>query len=315
MLTYWQILLLLLPVFALVVIGVAVRRVHWVEGVAEASLIKLVINLFMPALIFESIVGNAALREPGNVLLPPLVGFVMSTATMWAAYYFAHWIGLTTGTGRRTFALAAGLANYGYLPLPIITEMFGVNSRGVLLVHNIGVEAAVWTVGVLMLSGWSLTEARKRLISPILITLFVAVAINLAGLGSSLPAPVMEFVHGLGVCAMPLGLVMTGINLANHLGDWRALFEPRVSLGSMVLRLCLFPVLFIAVARWLPCAVELKRVIVFQGAMPAAVSPIIIAQLYGGKPLTAVQVTLGTTALSVLLTPLWLRFGLAWAGL
>jgi predicted permease len=82
----------------------------------------------------------------------------------------------------------------------------------------------------------------------------------------------------------------------------------------MVLRLGIFPLLFLALARWLPCSTELKRVIVVQGAMPSAVIPIIIAQHYGGRPLTAVQVVLGTTALSILITPLWLRIGLAWAG-
>lgn len=315
MLTYWQLLLLLLPVFATIGIGVVVRRVHWVEGVAEASLIKLTINLLMPCLIFESVVGNDALRDPRNLLLPPLVGFGVSAVTMVAAYYFAALLGLTTGTGRRTFALAAGLANYGYLALPIITGMFGAESRGVLLVHNIGVETAVWTVGVLMLSGWSLVEARRRLVSPILVTLCFAVIVNLAGWSGMMPRWLMELVHTLAVCAMPLGLVMTGINLANYLGDWRALFAPRVSLGSMVLRLGLFPLAFIALARWLPCSIELKRVIVIQGAMPTAVIPIIIAQHYGGKPITAVQVVLGTTALSVVMTPLWLRLGLAWAGL
>lgn len=314
MLTYWQLLLLILPVFAMIAIGVSVRRLHWVEGVAEASLIKLVINLFMPCLIFESVVGNTALREPGNLIFPPLIGFVVSVATMGAAYQFAKMIGLTLGTGLRTFGLSAGLANYGYLALPIIAGMFGAESRGVLLVHNIGVEAAVWTVGVMMLSGWSLPEARKRLISPVVITLFVAVGINLTGAASSMPVVLMDLVHSLALCAIPLGLLMTGINLANHIGDWRALFSPRVSLGSMALRLGVFPLLFIALARWLPCSIELKRVIVVQGAMPAAVFPIILAQHYGGRPLTAVQVVLGTTALAVVITPVWLRLGLAWVG-
>ncbi len=314
MLSYVQLLLLILPVFLIIGIGVVLRRVHWVEGAAETSLIRLVIYLCMPCLIFETIVGNAAMREPGNLVLPPLVGFGTSALTIAAAYQVGKWLGLTTGTGLRTFALAAGLANYGYLPLPIMGAMWGPESQGVLLVHNVGVEAAVWTVGVLVLSGISLRDGWRRLVSPVVITLFVAVAVNLAGLAGAVPGWVMQFAHALGGCAIPLGLVMTGVNLANFLGEPRALFEPKVSLGSMALRLGLFPLGFVALARWLPCAIELKRVIVVQGAMPAAVFPIIIAQHYGGRPLTAVQVVLGTTALGVVTTPLWLRVGLAWAG-
>lgn len=312
-LSYLQLLLLILPVFAVIAIGVVLRRVHWLEGTAEVSMIRLVIYLCMPCLIFESVAGNAALRQGGNLWLPPLVGFGTSAVTIALAFYFARVIGLTVGMGRRTFALSAGLANYGYLPLPIMTAMFGAESRGILLVHNIGAEAALWTVGVLVLSGMSLREGWRRLFSPIVLTLFVAVAVNLSGLGGSLPQWFNDLVHSFAVCAVPLGLLMTGVNLANHLGEPRALFDVRVSIGSTLLRLGIFPILFLTLARWLPCSIELKRVIVVQGAMPAAVFPIIMAQHYGGRPLTAVQIVLGTTAAAVVLTPLWLRVGMALA--
>ncbi len=314
MLSYFDLLLLIVPVFGMIAIGVVLRRVHWVEGAAEASMIRVVINLCMPCLIFESVTGNAALRDAQNILLPPLIGFAMTAVSMAVAFQFGKLLGLTTGTGLRTFALAAGVANYGYLPLPIMAAMFGPESRGVLLVHNIGVEAAIWTVGVLVLSGLSLREGWRRLLSPVVITLAVSVAVNVSGLAPYLPRWFMELVHAPAVCAIPLGLLMTGVNLANHLGEPRALFAPRVSLGSMALRLGLLPLAFLAVAKFLPVSVELKRVIVVQGAMPSAVIPIIIAQHFGGRPLTAVQVVLGTTALAVVLTPFWLRVGLAWVG-
>lgn len=313
MLSYFDLLLLIVPVFGMIAIGVVLRRVHWVEGAAEASMIRVVINLCMPCLIFESVTGNAALRDAENILLPPLVGFVMSAVSMGVAFQFGKLLGLTTGTGLRTFALAAGLANYGYLPLPIMAAMFGPESRGVLLVHNIGVEAAIWTVGVLVLSGLSLREGWRRLLSPVVVTLAVSVLVNVSGLAPYLPRWLMELVHAPAVCAIPLGLLMTGVNLANHLGEPRALFTPRVSLGSMALRLGLLPLAFLAAAKGLPVPVELKRVIVVQGAMPSAVIPIIIAQHFGGRALTAVQVVLGTTALAVAITPLWLRVGLGWA--
>jgi predicted permease len=81
-----------------------------------------------------------------------------------------------------------------------------------------------------------------------------------------------------------------------------------------VVRLGIFPVLILAAAKWLPLSIELKRVLVVQAAMPAGVMPIIIARHYGGQPLTAVQIVLGTTVLALLTIPLWLKAGLAWVG-
>jgi predicted permease len=291
-----------------------VRRVHWVEGEAETSLIRLVVNVCYPCLIFESVAGNAALRTPGNLLLPPLVGFVMTFIGIRAGLLVAKAIGLHVGTGLRTFALAVGVTNYGYLPLPIMAAMWGEESRGVLLVHNVGVEAAIWTVGLLVLSGESLREGWRKLVSPVMITLVLAVGCNLAGVTPLLPKLVTETVHALGVCAIPLGLIMTGVNLANYLNEPRQLFDAKVTIAAMALRLGVLPVVMLVVAKYLPCSVELKRVLLVQAAMPVAVVSIIIARMYGGHPRTAVQIVLGTTALGVLVIPLWLRAGLAWLG-
>ncbi len=314
MMSYWQLMQLVLPVFALIAIGVVVRRVHWVEGEAETSLIRLVVNLFSPCLIFESVANNAALREPGNLIMPPLVGFGVTFLAIRAGLLVAKSIGLHVGTGLRTFGLAVGLANYGYLPLPIMTGIWGVESRGVLLVHNVGVEAAIWTVGVLVLSGQSLREGWRKLVSPMLISLVLAVVCNLTGATPHIPRIAMDAVHALAVCAIPLGLLMTGVNLANYLNEPRELFDAKVSVAAMALRLGALPVAMLVLAKYLPCSLELKRVIVVQAAMPAGVISIIVSKLYGGHPRTAVQIVLGTTALGVFVIPLWLRAGLAWLG-
>jgi predicted permease len=125
----------------------------------------------------------------------------------------------------------------------------------------------------------------------------------------------MDAVHALAVCAIPLGLLMTGVNLANYLNEPRELFDTKVSVAAMALRLGALPVAMLLLAKFLPCSVELKRVIVVQAAMPAGVVSIIVSKLYGGHPRTAVQIVLGTTALGVFVIPLWLGFGLEWVGL
>jgi predicted permease len=303
-----------LPVFALIGVGVAVRRVHWIEGEAETSLIRLAVNVCYPCLIFESVAGNTALRSPGNLLLPPLIGFLITWGCIQAGLLVARAIGLHVGSGLRTFGLAVGIANYGYLPLPIMEAIWGPESRGVLLVHNVGVEIAIWTVGLLVLSGQSLREGWRKLINPIVITLFVAVVCNLAQLAPYFPNALTTTIHALAVCAIPLGLIMTGVNLAQYLHTPRELFHLRVSGAAMALRLGLLPIGILAIAKFLPCSIELKRVLVVQAAMPTAVIPIIIARLYGGHPQTAVQIVLGTTGLGILVIPLWLRAGLEWVG-
>jgi malate permease and related proteins len=313
--TYLQLLLLVLPVFALIGVGVAVRRLHWIEGEAETSLIRLTVNVCYPCLIFESVANNAALQSPGNLLLPPLLGFGITWLAIRFGLLIAQAIGLHVGTGLRTFGLTVGIANYGYLPLPIMAAIWGTESQGVLLVHNVGVEIAIWTVGVLVLSGQSLREGWRKLVSPVVITLAVAVVFNLTRATPFLPGVVSQTIHALAVCAIPLGLIMSGVNLAQYLHNPRELFDPKITIAASIVRLGVLPLAIITLAKFLPCSIELKRVLVVQAAMPTAIFPIILAKLYGGHPRTAVQIALGTTALGILVIPLWLRFGLAWLGL
>jgi malate permease and related proteins len=312
--TYAQLLLLVMPVFALIGVGVIVRRRHWIEGEAEASLIRLVVNVCYPCLIFESVASNAALHSAENLALPPLMGFVITFLGIRAGLVVAKMIGLGVGTGLRTFALTVGITNYGYLPIPIMEAIWGPESRAVLLVHNVGVEIAIWTVGVLVLSGESLREGWRRLLSPVLITLVLGIVCNLSGATAYLPGVVSTTIHGLAVCAIPLGLIMTGVNLANYLNEPRALFDAKIAGAAVVLRLAVLPLLILVLAKYLPLSLELKRVLVVQAAMPTAVISIIIAKMYGGHPRTAVQIVLGTTALGVFVIPLLLRAGLAWVG-
>ncbi len=315
MMSYGQLFLTVLPVFAMIALGVVLRGTRLITESAEDSLFNLVVKVATPCLIFESVATNPALREPGNLFLPPLLGFGLTLLTMLLGWYVARALGLTIGHGLRTFALAVGLTNYGYLPLPLMDAMFGPESRAVLLVHNVGVEAAIWTGGVLVVTGLSPREGWRKLINAPVIALIVALAANLTGAAAHVPALVMNFVHVLAVCAIPLGLLMTGVSIQPHLDDPKQLVNPRVTLTAWLLRLVVLPWVFLLAARYLPCSVELKRVLVVQAAMPSAVVSIIVARIYGGQPLVAVQIILGTTALALFTIPFWIRFGLSFVGL
>ena len=309
---YWQLVELILPVFALIAIGVLLRRMQWLTPEADASVLKLVVNFLYPCLIFENVFNNAALRVPSNLALAPALGFGTVAFTILAGLYAGRLLGLTVGHGLRTFAFAVGIQNYGYMAIPLVVALFGPENLGVLLVYNVGCEAAIWTVGILVLSGLSFREGWRKLINAPVIALVVGLAGNLLQVGEHLPRFVTETVHLSAACTIPLGLMLTGATLEQYLGKPAELFHPRVTPVSCLLRLGLFPVIFLLAAKYLPATAELKGVLVVEAAMPAGVLPIVIAKHYGGHPLTAAQIVIGTTVFSILLAPLWIQSGLAW---
>ncbi|MBX3749307.1 MAG: AEC family transporter [Opitutaceae bacterium] len=312
MTSYWQLLQLILPVFAVMAIGAGLRRVGWLNAEADTSLLKLVVNLLYPALIFENVHANSALREAGNLAWAPLVGFVTIAGGIAVCYYAARVLGLG-GAGQRTFAFTTGIYNYAYITVPLMAALFGRESLGVLFAHNVGVEAAIWTVGVLILAGHSLREGWRQLYSPPVLALVFAVGVNLAGFGGHLPEVGLGVIRTLAACAIPLGLLLSGATMAEHLFTRPAeLFAWRTSLGAVALRLGVLSGLFLLLAKFGPFSADLKHVILVQATMPAAFLPLVIVKHYGGDSLTAVRGVLATVVASVVLMPLWLQWGLAW---
>jgi predicted permease len=315
MMTYSQLLLAVAPVIALIALGLPLRRGGWISEQGEETLLILVVRVLMPALIFESVVGRAAVTGTGDIVFPPLVGFMLTSASIALSWYIARALGLTVGHGLRTFALAAGLTNYGYLALPLVDTLFGAQSRAALFMHNAGVEAAIWTTGVLIVTGESPRAAWRKLLNFPLGALILALIVRLTGLGAHIPDAVWQFIHALAVCAVPLGLLMTGSSFAPHLNDPKQLVNPRVIVTAWFLRLAVLPWVYLLVARYAPLPLVLKQVMVVQAAMPSAVISVIVARIYGGQPLVAMQIILGTTAVAVFTIPFWIRFGLQFVGL
>jgi predicted permease len=73
--------------------------------------------------------------------------------------------------------------------------------------------------------------------------------------------------------------------------------------------------LFVLLAKYVPGSIELKRVLLIQSAMPAAMFPIILAKRYDGDVICALQVAIATTLVSLVTIPLWIPFWMNWVGL
>ena len=112
-----------------------------------------------------------------------------------------------------------------------------------------------------------------------------------------------------------MGLILTGAMVADLMKEFRTDGGTRVMVGACLIRLLIVPMSFLLIARYLPAPVELKRVIILQAAMPAAVFAILASRHFGGHPPTALRVVLGTSIVSFVTIPLWIRFGMDFVGL
>jgi len=301
---------LILPVFLVILSGYSLRRAGVFTEEGDRSLLGVLVNLFIPCLALDVIIGNEALEHPSNWILPPLLGFLIPTLG-YGVCLIAGKLVLRDPKIARTFSSVAGLQNYGYIPLPICIALFDRDVVGVLLAFNMGVDIAMWTLGVaLMPGGRAGGNWKKILLSPPILSVAAAITLNAIGTAQWVPQSVDAAWHMLGLCAVPVGLLVTGAVLADHMrpgivrSGWDAIF-----LG-LILRLGVLPVLILLIAVWLPINRDLRAVLIVQSAMPTGVFPVVLAKMNGGDMSTALRIVLATSLASLITIPLWLGWAM-----
>ena len=312
----YLVLLAILPIFLIISCGAFARFFGWLDTNADISLMKIVINLFYPALIFSNILGNDVLRKPSNLLVPPLLGLCMiiiGFAISWIA--ISQFKGVDTAD-RRTFSFITGIQNSVYFPLPIIALLFDRETVGLLLVFNLGVEIAIWLIGVgFLLSPKEPSSFLKRIVNAPVVAIVAATWINYIGLDRDMPEFVFKTILLLGQCTIPLGLILIGAIFADLKTTVKVFTRIHITLLANVIRIAVLPLIFITSAFLLPLSTELKQVIVIQAAMPCAVFPIVLTQYYSGSSDIAFKAVLSTTLVSVFTIPFWIKISIKLLGL
>ncbi len=326
---YTSILAACLPVFFVIGAGYLLRRLRVLTAEADSSLLRVALNLLFPAFIIDNLLGKTV---PGGAsTIASAVGFGAGFVLLGLAVAFggARLIGLRAAR-RRTFAVAVGIQNYGYIPIPILMELFddGGPTLAVQFMHTLGVELALWTAAVALLAGGAggLRGGLRSLLNAPFLTIVGCLAANAIAPGAQLPGSLDKTVAFLAPCAVPVCLLLIGATVRDLLrakaaesdlcsGPPRAaaLPHPAAEMGAAVaVRLALLPAAMLAAARLLPLNAELTHVLIVQAAMPGAVFPILLARRYSGCPATAVRVAISTTAVSIFTIPSVIVFGLWW---
>ena len=310
--TYASLLAAVAPTFVVLACGFALRRFRGLRPEADASLLTVAVNFLYPCLIADTVLNSTAMRDVGTVAAAPAVGFSLLLLCFGIAMLSAKCLRLQSPQPARTFAFSAAIPNWGYLPIPIVQQLFGKDTTGILFVHNIGLELALWSAGIWLLSG---SSSWRQVFTIPFFAILGALALNFAHAADWLPRVALESLHYLGQAAIPLSLLLTGAMLANSVVSLRDDRRPIVTIAGCVVRAALLPPLFLAAARWLPVSLDLRRVLAVQAAMPCAMVPVLLSRHYRGDTGTAVQIVLASTVLGLLTIPLWLHIGFAWLGL
>lgn len=282
----------ILPVVLVAALAGALDRYRPVPVEPIASL---VFFLFTPALVFHSLSNTelpAALsvRIVGVAVIAFLAGYALSLVWSMAR---RHEPSLRAG-----LALSVTSINAGNMGLPVTLLAFGDAGLEVAVVHFITVAtlAASASVAVASMAGGS---ARDALIAPLRFPVLYAAAAGLAvsGFSVELPVTIAAPAESLAGAAVPVMLVVLGLQLGRGLGGRGDLVDTG---AATVLRLAVGPVVALGATYLLGIDGMTQRVLIVLGGMPTAVFATILATEFSARPQFVTRSVVTSTLLSVL---------------
>lgn len=287
--------------------GGLVRWRGWISDETDRFLIKGNIQVAYPAFILHSLLkpdSQTILKDVSLLLTAPVLGFATIASGFAIAWYVGKALGIKVHGGLRTFALGCGIYNYGFIPIPIILVVFPDSGLlGLLFLFNLGVEIAIWTVGMLMLSGKSISESWRKLVSPPVIAIILGLLLNLTGLAPHVPSFFVRFIQLVGQLAVPLAIFSGGVVVYDSLKLVRGQPVVKMAVASVVLRLLVIPAIMVMLALVLPLSEPMKLLLAIQASMPSGMFLIVLAKHYGGHIQVAVVVILATSLIGLFTIP------------
>jgi malonate transporter len=293
-----QTALTLLPDFALILLGYALRRWMTLGDHFWSGLEKLVYFVLFPALLF-----NAITRTPLSFEAVPLIGTgaAAMAGAMALALLAKPLLPLTPISFASQFQCAFRFNSY--IGLAVAAKLHGaagIAAMGLLAGGMVPFAnfAAVW-----MLARHGSTSVWRELArNPLFLSTFAALLWNLGGLGVT--PSVSAFLGRLGEAAIALGLLAVGaaLRLRGTLGP-----SGRVAAGYfLIIKLLAMPLIALAVARQIGLAGIHFDVVMMFAALPTASSAYILAQRMNGDGARVAWLISASTLLGMVSLPLWL---------
>ena len=295
-------LLILLPDFALIVLGYAICRHTALDRPVWDGAERLVYYLLFPVLLFQAIVRTpieaAALLQVGGVGLTIAgvgIGLAFALGRLPGVDPLLHASGAQTAFRFNSYvalALAERLAGAQGVAWQALLAALCVP------VCNV---AAVWPLARQGGQGY----LRELLRNPLIISTLAGLLANLAGL--RLPDPLATTLSRIGAAALPLGLMAVGAGL--RFGALRQ--GPRLAAGLMAIRHLVLPAVAIPLVIALRLPPTMQAVLVAFSALPTASSAYVLAARMGGNGAYVAGLVTVSTLLSMAGLPAALAL-LAW---
>jgi len=285
--------------FILLAVGYAGCKFNILNSDAGKVLTKLVLNITLPGTILGSAIG-------GNLSIDGSETVFFMLFVLFAFFVYlvvAHPIARTLTKDKSTrglFTACIVFGNVAFMGLPVASAIFGPDAVFYVALFNIPFWIAIFSYGVLLVSGKRDSFQLKLLLNPVLISSVLVIPIALSDLRA--PDIIVNALELTGSITTPASMLIIGVMLAQ--APIKNVFTKWQLYPLAFVRLILLPILVWLIFRLFIADETILGVIVVLSAMPTASLAAMFAIEYDNNPITASSIVFLTTLLSGITVPL-----------
>lgn len=277
---------IVIPVFAVVAVGVVIGRRH--SANTDMSFVNLAnVQVFCPALVFSALIEHpVALGDSWLLIVAGLLLIVVPGGVLYGLKF--------KGLERRTLAMGGMFRNTGNIGIPLMMLAYGKEQMGAIIILFVLSNLVHFSLGLFMLS-----HAAGRwqwLKNPLVWAALLGLV--LSDHQAVLPDFLITSSHLLGQISVPLMLFALGVRLSQ--GEISELgLALRVNLTYLVVG----ALSFLAVATWLPLSRDWLQLLALSVMLPPAVLNYLLCEQYHCQPNKMASIVLLGNLMSVISIP------------
>ncbi len=287
-----QVIGILFPVFALILVGFSVGR--WLKPDFR-PINRINMDTFTPALVFSSLVSMPLDTEQVPLLSASLVAVLLPGLIMIPVCKLS-------GLNFKAWAPPHMFRNSGNLAIPLFTYTFGDTALASAVLLFVVSACVHISVGLALLSEGNPLKQVVRM--PIFLAASSALILNLSGIG--VWPPLYEATKLLGQAAVPVMLLSLGAQMC-HL----RLSGLRVGLLCTLQSLFTGAIAFSVIYFFIPLPTMQLQMMVLFTMLPPAVMNYLFAERFHIEPVNVASMVLFGNFLSIITLPLLLTFALS----
>ena len=289
--------------FSLIVIGFILTKSKIVTTDAAGILAKLENNLFIPALVLNTFVQNFTVERLQSAWQVLLASIILLLVVIPLAIGVSK---LMTKDQyiRNIYTYGLCFSNFGVMGNAVVSALFpDIFLENLIFTLPLWMGIYLWGAPSLLMSDGSKQTLKSRLKSftnPMFIAMLVGIILGLIGV--NLPNWLNSVISSSANCMSPIAMLLTGITVAN-IDLVKTFKNGQIYLISLV-RLLVFPLLFLVIFMFLPLPETLRTCAICSLAMPLGLNTIVIPSAYGKDTSAAAGMAIISHALSCITIPL-----------